>query len=370
MNPLAQHGVSQCLSGGGLWHWNAGFSRQKSPKSQGLPVNSSAGPHGSLPANAGAPSSLRPYPVSGLSRRDFILRTGLASAGFAVAGESGFLSQAAEALALRIAIFTKVYQPLKLSFAESAAITAEAGLDGVDIPVRPDGEIRPERVAEDLPVYAAELRKRNLGMPLVTTAITSTASPNTEALLRSAKDAGAKFYRLGFIYREPDNSWDKQLSEIRAQLKDLAALNKQIGIGAIMQNHSPSGRTYVGGNLDELWKIVGEFDPSQIGVAFDIGHSWVVHGDGWRSRFEKLKSHLKIVYVKDVTRAGQWVKFGEGDIAGTGYFKLLEQIGYHAPISMHIEYEWSPKGQPETRDGLLKVLKENLTVLKDWLTER
>lgn len=303
----------------------------------------------------------------GLSRRSFLLRAGLVSTAIAVGAEVGSRSDAAEDRALPVVIFTKAYQPLKLSFAESAALTAEAGLDGVDIPVRPDGEIVPERVVEDLPAYAEQLRKTHLRVPLLTTAITSTDSPNAEALLRAARRAGVRFYRLGFMLRESDDSWSKQLGEIKARFKDLAALNKQVGIGAIMQNHSPAGHTYVGGNLDELWDIVGEFDPAQIGIAFDIGHALVVHADGWRTRFEKLKSHLQIAYVKDVTRSGHWVKLGQGDIGTTGYFKLLKQSGYQAPISMHIEYEWSPKGQPETRAGLLSVLKENLAVLKGWL---
>jgi len=302
-----------------------------------------------------------------LTRRDFLLRSGLASAGFAVAGEGGFLSRAAEGLAVPIVVFTKVYQPLKLNFAEAAALTAEAGLDGVDSPVRPAGEILPERAAEDLPAYVEALRKRGLRMPLLTTAITSTASPRAESLLRTAKKLGVQHYRLGFRERVKEGPWEKQLREIKAQLKDLAALNKEIGIGAILQNHSPSGLTYVGGDLDELWETVSDFDPAQIGVAFDIGHALIVHGDGWRPRFEKLKSHLKTVYIKDATRAGRWVKFGEGDIGGTGYFELLKQIGYHAPISMHIEYDWLPKGELETRAGLLKVLRENLQVLKGWM---
>jgi sugar phosphate isomerase/epimerase len=303
------------------------------------------------------------------SRRSFLLRAGLATAGMAAVDAANVWSAAAEESTLPIVIFTKAYQPLKLSFAESSAITAEAGLAGVDIPIRPDGEIVPERVAEDLPAYTEQLRKRQLQVPLLTTAVTGPESPHCETLLRSAKQAGVKFYRLGFMYREPDSSWSKQLAETKARFKDLAALNKQIGIGAIMQNHSPAGRTYVGGNLDELWDIVGEFDPGQIGIAFDIGHALVVHGDGWRDRFEKLKSHLQIAYVKDVTRSGHWVKFGQGDIGTLGYFKLLKQTGYRAPISMHIEYEWSPKGQLETRSGLLTTLKENLAVLKTWLAE-
>jgi hypothetical protein len=29
---------------------------------------------------------------------------------------------------------------------------------------------------------------------------------------------------------------------------------------------------------------------------------------------------------------------GRGDIAGTGYFKLLKELNYHTPISLHIEF--------------------------------
>lgn len=304
-----------------------------------------------------------------LSRRDFLVRTGVASAGLAFGGQGGILCQGAEPSAVPIVVFTKVYQPLKLSFAQAAALTAEAGLDGVDSPVRPDGEVLPERAAEDLPAYVETLQKQGLRMPLLTTAIIGPATPHTESLLRTAKKLGVGHYRLGFMDRVKNGAWEKQLREIKAQFRELAALNKEIGIGAVMQNHSPSGRTYVGGDLDELWEVVSEFDPAQIGVAFDIGHALIVHGDGWRSRFEKLKSHLRTVYIKDAKRVGRWVRFGEGDIGGTGYFKLLKQIGYHAPISMHIEYDWLPKGEPETRSGLLKVLQENLRVLKGWLAE-
>src|SRR5271157_2576898 len=103
-----------------------------------------------------------------LSRRAFLARTTLASA---AAWSSPLLCGAAAAsLALPIVVFTKVYQTLKLGFDESAALTAEAGLDGIDCPLRPGGEILPERAADDLPRYVAALRQRNLQLPLLTTA--------------------------------------------------------------------------------------------------------------------------------------------------------------------------------------------------------
>ena len=301
-----------------------------------------------------------------LSRRDFIIKTAASSAA-AFCGSAAISSLAAEKLAPPIVVFSKVYQTLKLDFDEAAAVTAEADLDGIDCPVRPGGEVLPERAVEDLPRYVEALRKRNLQLALLTTAITSVSSPHTEDILRTAKKLGVRFYRFGFIDRQSDVA--RQLSEIKAQLKDLAAMNKHLGICGLVQNHSPSGHALLGGDLAELREIVSGFNPVQIGVAFDIGHALIVHGDEWKSHFQKLKSHLKVAYIKDATRAGRWVPFGQGDVGQSGYFKLLKQIGYHAPISMHIEFDWTDKGQAKTRAALVKALQDSSRVLKQWLAE-
>ena len=302
-----------------------------------------------------------------LSRRDFIARTVAASSTTALLGGGALRGFAAEASPPPIVVFSKVYQELKLDFDEAAAVTAEAGIDGIDCPVRPGGEILPAQVARQLPEYAAALKQRGLQVPLLTTAITGLSSPGAEDILRAGKQAGAQFYRLGFVLRKPGVPVSQQVSEIRAQLKDLAALNRQIGIGAVFQNHSPSGRSYVGGDLSEMYDIVKDFDPAQIGVAFDIGHALVVHGDDWHRHFERLKSHLKVAYVKDVKPGGRWVPFGQGDVGSTDYFKLLKQTGYRAPVSLHIEFDWSEGGKSKTRAALVKALRESAQVLRSWL---
>src|ERR1035437_1052998 len=206
-----------------------------------------------------------------LSRREFIAKTLAASSTAALCGPSALPILAEEKSPSPIVVFSKVYQTLKLNFDDAAAVTAEAGLDGIDCPVRPGGEILPEQVIAQLPQYAAALRKRGLQLALLSTAITGVASPSTEDILRTAKKLGVQFYRLGFIMRENSASAGKQISEVRARLKDQAALNKQIGIGALIQNHSPAGRSYLGGDLSEMLELVKDFDPEQIGVAFDIG---------------------------------------------------------------------------------------------------
>jgi L-ribulose-5-phosphate 3-epimerase len=299
-----------------------------------------------------------------LSRRDFLRATALAVSTTALSPAlSGF---GAEKTTTPIVVFSKVYQALKLSFEDSAALTAAAGLDGIDCPVRPGGEILPDNAADQLPRYAEVLRKHHLQIPLLTTGITGLDSPKAEDILRAAKKVGAQYYRLGSLERSKD--LEKQISEVKTRLKALAALNGRVGVGAIFQNHSPAGRhSYLGGDLTELERIVLDFDPAQVGVAFDIGHALVVHGDRWREQFDRLKSHIRIVYIKDVTRDGHWVPFGQGDIGGLGFFRVLREIGYNAPICLHIEFDWDDKGRTRTRVALLKALIDSTTVLRRWL---
>ncbi len=298
-----------------------------------------------------------------VSRRDFITRTAAASLALWGGARPTTAKSATQPWSLPIVVFSKVYQELKLGSADAAELTVEAGLAGVDCPLRPGGEVLPERVGEDLPRYAEELRRHQRQLALITSGITSVSTPHTEKVLQTTKQVGVRFYRLGFFRLEKDIP--RQLRQIKAQLRDLAALNRQLGLTALFQNHS--GGSYVGGDLGQLFEIVKEFTPEEIGVAFDIGHAVVVHGDGWRPYFEKLKSHLKIAYVKDVNRDGKWVPFGEGELARTGYFSLLKQLGYRAPISLHIEYAWVAQGEKPTRQALVKALQDSSGVLKQWL---
>jgi sugar phosphate isomerase/epimerase len=299
---------------------------------------------------------------TGLSRRQFLSRTGGSLAGSVILSGSFPSVFAAEPLRPPIVVFSKAYQVLGLNFEQSAAITAEAGLDGVDVPVRPKGEVEPEKVAEDLPRYVAALRRKNLTLPLLTTGIIET-SPVAEKILRTAKNVGTRFYRIGFIQREGNAT--KQIGEVRAHLKDLAALNKELGITALVQNHSPSGHAYLGGDVDELRAIVDQFDPAEVGVAFDIGHALIVHQQAWREKFEAIKSHLKVAYIKDANINGRWVPFGKGDVGGSGYFKLLRELHYHAPVSLHLEYDWQQNGK--NRESLLTALRDSAGVLRQWL---
>lgn len=297
------------------------------------------------------------------SRRDFLRRSACAMVGLAVA--PAFDMQAAGLSTCPVVVFSKLYQELKLDFEASADVTAEAGLDGIDCPVRPGGEVLPERVEEDLPRYAAALSKRGVKIGLLTTGITGTASPHAEKVLRTAKKLGITYYRLGFFKKDKDRSPGEQAAEIAAGLNDLAALSREVGVCGLFQNHTGS----FGADLSEMVQVLKGFRPEQIGAAFDIGHALAIHGDGWRPFWEKIKPHLRVAYVKDARKGGGWTRFGQGAIAESGYFTLLKQTGYTAPVSLHIEFDWSLKGKEKTREAMVKALRESNSVLRGWLRE-
>ncbi|MGA2255500.1 MAG: sugar phosphate isomerase/epimerase family protein, partial [Thermoguttaceae bacterium] len=279
-----------------------------------------------------------------------------------------FASLGAEGSMPPVAVFGKIFQELKLDFEQSAQTTAEASLDGVDCAVRPKGEILPEQAAEQLPRYADVLAKYKLRLLLMTTDIHGVDSPHAREILNTGKKLGARDYRLGNWLHQPEVPAKKLCAEIRSRLKELAAMNGELGVCALVQNHSSwagKGRGPAGGDLDELYDLVKDFDPQRIAVAFDLGHAIIAHGDAWRGRFEKLRPHIRVVYVKDVQRPDRFVPFGQGEFGQSGFFPMLAKMNYRAPLSLHVEYEWAPQGK-KIRSALAAVLKENRNVLGQW----
>src|SRR5579871_1024194 len=129
-----------------------------------------------------------------LARRHFLTVSGVAAVGSGVIlPEFHRLAFAGDDLPLPpVAVFSKVYQELKLDFEQSAAVTADAGLDGIDCAVRAKGEIEPEKASDEIPRYAEALAKRNVRMLLFTTGITGIKSPHARDILESGKKLGIR----------------------------------------------------------------------------------------------------------------------------------------------------------------------------------
>jgi len=101
------------------------------------------------------------------SRRNFIAKAALATAGISASLESlaGTAKPNAEKAApgaLTLNIFSKHLQ--WLDYSSMATAVAEMGFEGIDLTVRPEGHVLPERVLEDLPKALEIKRKAGLNV--------------------------------------------------------------------------------------------------------------------------------------------------------------------------------------------------------------
>lgn len=261
--------------------------------------------------------------------------------------------------------FSKAFQ--NLSFEDTADLVAEVGWNGIECPVRPGGHVLPERVEEDLPKMAEALQRKGVGYLHITTAITRADDPSAQRILKAASKLGVRVYRLGPMYYAKDRPLPEQIAEARARLKDLVALNRELGLCAGFQNHS--GANYMGAPVWDIHEMIHDLDSKYMGICFDIGHATIEGGYAWALHNRLMEPHFCAVYVKDFT----WSKgsqgwqaklcpLGEG-MVNADFFKRLKHTNFSGPISMHFEYEC---GQGQT---MVKQFQRDLGVLKRWLTD-
>ena len=297
-----------------------------------------------------------------ITRRQFLAAGSAMAAG--IASPSALLQAApppgSAKPRLKIAAFEKPLQ--SLGFEALADFLAELGFDGVATTVRKGGHVPPERVEEDLPRMAAALRKRNLEITELTTDITRVDQPDAEKVLRTAARLGVKLYRLGSLRYDLKQPILPQLDAFRAQFKDLAALNKGLGLAGVYQIHS--GASNVGAPVWDIHSLVKDYDVSVLGIAFDVRHAAVEGGTCWPINFHLVRPHIGIVYAKDFEWQGkkaQNVPLGQG-MVDPKFYQMLRQTNYTGPICLHVEYPL-----PEELPGIAAAFRRDLAALKAWL---
>lgn len=258
---------------------------------------------------------------------------------------------------LSISVFSKHLQ--WLNYQEMADTAAGIGFDGIDITVRLDGHVAPERVETDLPVAVEAVKKAGLTVHMITTAIKSADEPHTEAILKTAGALGIPYYRMGWIGYDSKMSMTENESKIRLQLSRLAELNRKYNICGDYQNHSGSN---FGSPVWDLAMALRELDPKWIGSQYDILHATVEGANSWPLGLNLLRSHIHTLDIKDFrwekSNTGwkaQVVPLGEGMVDYQKYFSLLKEYNLKGPFSMHFEY---PLGGAESGARKLTIPKE------------
>jgi len=274
------------------------------------------------------------------SRRKFIKSTFAAGALLPLAGADLFAAPARKAAAPKVYIFSKHLQ--FLNYDDMAAAAMEMGFDGVDLTVRPNGHVLPERVPDDLPRAAEAIKKAGATPFMMTTAVDDANDPIDRRLLETASKLGFRMYRMNWLSYPDDKPMPQAIEEYVNTMKQLGELNSQLQLNGFYQNHSG---LQVGASMWELWQILKEADKEHLGVQYDIRHAMVEGGESWQNGLRLIHQHIKALTIKDFkwgTKAGKWgvqdVPMGEGMIDFKNYVKLLRQYGVDVPISLHIEY--------------------------------
>jgi L-ribulose-5-phosphate 3-epimerase len=301
------------------------------------------------------------------TRRQFLTTTTLASSALVLRTRSW--ADTGSKSRLKISGFTKELQ--SLSFEETAEAAGQMGWDGIECPVRPEGQILPERVEEDLPTLVEALKKQKLELPIIATGIHNPSEKYTETLLRTAQQLGIRYYRMGWWNYDFNKSIQPQLDNIKAQLKDLAGLNAELDIIGVYQNHS--GGSSVGAPVWDIYELLSDVNSPFIGCDFDIGHATVEGGYAWRINYERVKPFIRAVIVKDFkwsyaeSQVGEvaWCPLGDGMIDPM-FFRLIKDSGFNGPVTMHFEYPVSGTGDERIRN-LMAAMKKDAETLRNWL---
>lgn len=321
-----------------------------------------------------------------ISRRRFI---GVSAAGTAAGMLAGKAAAAAEPFisvksqrsgktdpvqddAWKICMFSKHLQ--FLGYKETAAAMKAAGLDGVDLTVRPGGHVLPENVEKDLPAAVDAFREKELEVVMMTTRINDVNNRYTLHILRTAESMGIRYYRMGYFRYIEGLGVEESIERNRKKLQKLAGLNRRYNIHGAYQNHA--GRR-IGGPVWDVWLLIRGSDPRWVGCQYDIRHAVAEGGHSWPLALKLLKNHIRTIVIKDFkwmeTERG-WqavsVPLGEGMVDFDEYFTLLKELGIRAPISLHFEYplfRGENLSKEEKIDRAVQTIRRDVGTLRSML---
>jgi sugar phosphate isomerase/epimerase len=252
---------------------------------------------------------------------------------------------------------------LALKYDEMADAIAEAGFNGVEVTARQkEAYIQPERAGDELPRLKEVLDKRNLEITILTTDILRHDEPNAESMLRTAASLGIKRYRLGFFRYDLKKPILPQLAALQPVVRDIAAMNRDIGIAGMWQNHA--GADMVGATVWDMHSLIKDYPVSEVGCVFDIRHAAVEAGEAWPVYYDLVKPHLSALSVKDFRWDGRkslHTQLGKGNV-DPKFFKSLPESKFRGPISVHVEY--LPKDGARAN---VAALKRDFDTLREWM---
>jgi L-ribulose-5-phosphate 3-epimerase len=313
-----------------------------------------------------------------VSRREFLQASAAGAMLSSIAHPLATPNPARKAFRGTLCLFSKPVP--QLNWRELAQNAKRAGFDGIDLTVRPEGHVLPERVATDLPKAVETIRKEGLEVPMITTALLSADDPTAGPIISTAGKLSIPFLKPGY-YRYKLVNVLREVDEAGRQLRGLVELAKDHGMQVGYHNHPH----YIGEAIWDMARVIEPLDPQWCGFYFDLCQATMEGGvSGWRIATNLVLPRLKMVAAKDFvwkqTGAHQWraetCPMGKGMSNWKEFFKLVAQSDFHGPVSLQQEFAIpgaaDRQGIAISREAIPKVMesaKENLDYLKSIIRE-
>ena len=242
---------------------------------------------------------------------------------------------------LNLSIFSK---HLKfLDYKSMSEATAEMGFNGIDLTVRPNGHVLPERVQDDLPIVTEAMKSFGLEPTMICSNVKDSNNPIHTTVLKVASELGYKFYRPDLLNYTENEEVLQVVENAKLYFAELEKLNKKFEISASYINLP--GHFY-GSAIWDLYYGLKGVSPKYVGSQYDITHASIEGGTNWEIGFELIKPYINTLVIKDfiwTKKNGKWlfeyVPLGEGMVDFKKYFTLLKKHKINVPISIHTEYD-------------------------------
>jgi sugar phosphate isomerase/epimerase len=251
----------------------------------------------------------------------------------------------------------------ELGWRELGRAVKDAGFDGVDLTVRPQGHVLPERAADDLPRAIDAIKAAGVSVPMITTELTSADAPAARPILQAAAKSGVRYFKTGYWRYSSSPDVRAQLAAAGTALQGLARLASECGIEMGFHNHAG----YIGGALWDIAPAIDRLDTRWAGYYYDPRHAVAEGGAGaWKAATYLVAPRLKMLALKDcrwLKSPAGWVvencPLGEGMVDWRWAAAAIKNGGFTGPVSLHLEYE-IPAGTADT----LKAAQRDLAVAK------
>ena len=297
-----------------------------------------------------------------MKRNQFIAQTGLASLGARLGAE-----KPSKVESWPIAVFEKPIQ--SLDYDRMGEELAKMGVQGIEATIRKGGHIEPRDAEAEVPKMVESLGKNGQKALIATCNVNSASSENAD-FLRVLKANGITRYRMDYFRYDLTKDLLPQVAENTAKLKELEAMNREIGVQALYQIHA--GAKYAGSLAWDAAMMFKNVDPAQAAIAFDLRHVRAGSGLSFQTALAVIGKHVRSIFVKDARWSNERTTKIKNVPLDTGIVnkKLFNDVrNDHSTMPLSLHMEWG-RAQIYPKQVVMEAvanIKKDVKVLKSWL---